>query len=304
MYRYNVIMDLHPYAFVPERDAERLLCFLETIRHEHPDDYPGVNDLRELLARPGIAADVRLWLAESGALVAFAVADPFNNLLAEGSPGVLDIVLLREMVEWAADRLRHRTAVGETPPALDASCRAQDATRISLFEQAGFHQQSLRSLKFRRDLKQDIPAFSLPTAYSIRPIEGEHEYPAWVVLHRAAFDTDLMSLEERAAMAHNPGYDRALDLVCVAAEDSLAGYCFCGVEDGLGFTDPVAVHPAHQRRGLATALLLGGLKALKQKGVAVVEMGTSSQNAGMIAAALKTGFVLESEKIWFSRLVM
>lgn len=301
MHRYNEVMDIFPSAFVPARDAENLLNFLATLRREQPDDYPGVNDLRELLARPGIAADVRLWLAESGELEAFAVADPFNNLLAEGSSGVLDIALLREMADWAADRLRHRTAVGEPPPALDASCRAQDATRIALLEQAGFHQQSLRSLKFRRDLNQAIPAYTLPAGYSIRPIEGEHEYPAWVALHQAAFDTDLMSLEERAAMAHNPGYDRALDLVCATEDGSLAGYCFCGVEGEVGFTDPVAIHPTHQRHGLAAALLLGGLKALKQKGVAVVEMGTSSQNVGMIATALKTGFVLESEKIWFSR---
>lgn len=278
-----------------------LLDLLQKARSSQPDDYPGMNDMRELLARPGIAADICIWQDEGGKLAAFAVADPFNNLLVEGEPSVLSVELFNEMADWAAGRLRERANPGEEIPSLDAVCRAQDAERAALLESAGFHAQALRTLRFRCELDEPIPAPSLPEGFLIRPIDGEREYPAWLEIHHSAFGTETMSREERAAMAHNPGYVPDLDLVCVSPDGRLAGYCFCGIEEGVGYTDPVAVHPDFQGRGLAVALLLAGLARLKQAGVHAVELGTSSQNTAMAGAARKAGFTLVMEKVWYSK---
>ena len=62
--------------------------------------------------------------------------------------------------------------------------------------------------------------FVLPPGFTIRPAGGAAEAEAWVVLHRAAFGTERMELEERLAMLAEPEYDPQLDLVAVAPDGS------------------------------------------------------------------------------------
>jgi mycothiol synthase len=79
---------------------------------------------------------------------------------------------------------------------------------------------------------------------------------ALVALHRAAFGTDHMTAAERRAMMSAPDYDPELDLVVVAPDGRLAGFCVCGIpveENAVtrrneGYADPVGVHPAFQGR--------------------------------------------------------
>jgi ribosomal protein S18 acetylase RimI-like enzyme len=119
-----------------------------------------------------------------------------------------------------------------------------------------------------------------------------------------------MTIEERRAMMSVPDYDPALDLVAVAPDGCLAGFCVCGIpaEENAatgrsdGYTDPIGVHPDFQGQGLARALLLTGLRLLRECGVDRAVFGTSSENAAMQAAARSAGFQLESSKVWFSML--
>ena len=118
-------------------------------------------------------------------------------------------------------------------------------------------------------------------------------------------------MEERRAMMSGPDYLPELDLVAVAPDGRLAGFCICGIpaeENAVtgrseGYTDPIGVHPDFQKQGLARALMLTGLHLLRERGLAYAMLGTSSENVAMQAAARSAGFQLQSSKVWFSKAV-
>ena len=159
-----------------------------------------------------------------------------------------------------------------------------------------------------RPLNEPIPEPELPAGFVIGYLEGEGEVEALVALHRAAFGTEGMTGEYRLAMMRVPEYEPELDLIAVAPDGTFASYCMCHIsreENRLtgqneGYTDPVATHPACQRRGLAKALLLTGLTLLKQRGMETACLSTSSENIAMQRAAA-AGFHVESEKRWFAK---
>ena len=92
----------------------------------------------------------------------------------------------------------------------------------------------------------------------------------------------------------------------VAPNGELAAFCVCSIEEeaevGLvGFADPIGTHPHYQRRGLAKAVVTAGMRMLQGRGVAVVKLGTSSQNEPVQRLAGTLGFKCVSEKVWFSQ---
>jgi ribosomal protein S18 acetylase RimI-like enzyme len=122
-------------------------------------------------------------------------------------------------------------------------------------------------------------------------------------MHRAAFGTDYMTTEKRLIIMSTSGYDPSLDLVAVAPDGNIAGNCICSIHplEKIGFTDPVSTHPRFQRKGLARALLLTGLKSIKERGMTRARLGTSGDNIAMQKAAESAGFRIEFKTIWFSK---
>jgi GNAT superfamily N-acetyltransferase len=121
-------------------------------------------------------------------------------------------------------------------------------------------------------------------------------------------ETQLFSIEERVAIMNTEAYLPELDLVVKAPDGSLAGNCICGsehaeseIDEARGYTDPVVVHPIHQRQGIARALLLEGLARLRERGMRVAGLGTTNLNAGMRKAAEAVGFQCVSHNAWYSK---
>lgn len=110
-------------------------------------------------------------------------------------------------------------------------------------------------------------------------------------------------------MMSGPDYDPDLDLVMAGPDGRLAAYCMGQIfrEENAqtgrneGYTDPVATYPQYQGRGLAKALLLAGLRLLRERGVDTAIMGTSSENEKMQRAAQAVGFRVESATVWFAK---
>jgi mycothiol synthase len=70
-----------------------------------------------------------------------------------------------------------------------------------------------------------------------------------------------------------------------------------------GWADPVRTHPKYQRRGLAKALMLSGLRLLKERGMDAALLGTSSKNIPMQRLAEAAGFQVASKTLWFRKTI-
>jgi mycothiol synthase len=281
-----------------------MIDFLLTVRPPAwIGEYPGVVDLQESMSRPSIRETTRLWMGHSGDLAAFAfVLAPYNNLVFEIAPEAgKDIE--EDLISWgihSADR-----SMGS----LDTSCRDDDLLRITLLKRNGFIRMEENTLRLARSLAEPIPPSSLPEGFTIRSTAGESEVDSIVALHRSAFETSNMTREERLAIMRAPEYDPALDLLVIAPDGRFAGYCTCSISSAenklsgikVGHTDPVAVHPDFRRVGLAGALLLKGMQLLKERGMELAMLGTSSDNLPMQKAAQAAGFRVYSKRIWFSK---
>ena len=300
-------MTTRPYAGAA--DLQAMIDLLrETRTAERRSEYPGEIDLREMLATSQVQRNTGLWIDLNARLAGFALVDAFNNLWFEVAPSATGYLEAR-MIEWGAERLRRASHAGSKPITLDTNCDEDNTQRIALLEQQGFVLQPIRTLRMTRSLAKPIAIPQLPAGFAIRPVASEHEVEALVTLHRAAFGTEHLTIEERLAMMRTPEYDPALDLITVAPDGAFAAYCLCTISVAEnartgrkeGHTDPVAVHPNFQQRGLAHTLLLTGLHLLKQRGMDTAVLGTSSENIAMQRAAMSAGFCVQSTKVWFSR---
>jgi ribosomal protein S18 acetylase RimI-like enzyme len=263
-------------------------------------------NFEEHMGIPAIRSITRLWQVGDN-VVAFAYVDTFNNLYFEIAPEQRSDQLEQEIVDWGLACVRQRNAETNSEHTLDVSSSAENLDRLHFLEKFGFVREPVRSLKYSRSLDEPIEEFPFPAGFSFRPATGENEVDALVALHRAAFRTENMTVEERLAIMRAPTYVPELDLVVIAPNGELSAFCICELEKDsqprIGFTDPIGTHPHYQRLGLGKAIISIGLRALKARGATVAELGTSSQNLPMQKLAERLGFVCSAENLWFSKKV-
>ncbi len=283
-----------------ETDVQAMRDLLR--RLEHP---PTVEDFEEVIQLTSTREAARLWRAR-GRLAGFAFVDDYNNLQFEVDPEFETDRLVEEMVGWGVVLMQQRNQAAGAKETLDHCCGAEHSRRIALLERLGFARQPLCTLRYERSLEEPVAPVELPPGFRLRCVEGEHEVERLAALHRAAFGSERMTVEQRLAIMRAPQYRRDLDLVAAAPGGEMAAFCVCGFEAGredAGYTDPIGTHPRFQRRGLGKAVVTACLQALRNRGVKTVQLGTSSENQAMQRLAESLGFGLIAEKLWYSRQV-
>lgn len=120
-----------------------------------------------------------------------------------------------------------------------------------------------------------------------RPVEG-----VAVSIQRRAFGGEAMTAQWRERTIGTPLYQPDLDLVAVAPDGTLAGFCVGWHEParGLAQLEPVGVHPRYQRRGLSRALLTEMLYRFKGRGASVAIVETEFERTAARAAYDAVGF--------------
>lgn len=121
----------------------------------------------------------------------------------------------------------------------------------------------------------DRPAPSaLPDGYVVVDRVQRADAPHWM-RHR---NGDVVA--ERLAQCSL--YDPRLDLAVEAPNGQVAGYSLFWADPvtGCGEVEPVRTEDAHQRRGLATAMITAGLQRLAEHGVSWVKIGYGEPGAG------------------------
>ncbi|HSQ25727.1 MAG TPA: GNAT family N-acetyltransferase [Anaerolineales bacterium] len=287
------------YPFGGQQDLLAIQGFLKSLPNG-----TSIIDFDENIQLESVQSTLRIF-RQSQEIIALAYIDDYNNLWFDTLPEfpLLD-QLETEIVNWAETCMIKRNAETGQYNTLDHACSADNRHRLQLLQKHGFTPEPVRSLKYSRSVNQQHQMVPLPEGYFIRKVNGKEEVEQLVALHRAAFCTDQMTVEYRLAMMSAPQYLPEADLVAEDAFGELVAFCVCGFEDietGIGYTDPIGIHPVHQRKGLGSAILTAGIQKLRELGAVRVELGTSSDNIAMQRLAAKLGFQLVSEKLWFSK---
>ena len=286
-----------------EKDVRLIVDLITKVRSpEHLHDYPVKVDIEENLASAAVRANTRLWF-DGGHPIGWAYVDEFNNLWWEMDTRYEEL-LGAQIIEWGEGCIR-KTLSHRKLTTLDASCREDYVKRIAFLKKFGFQQTEGSTIRMIRDLSKPIAEPKLPQGFVIRPIAGIQEVKAVAAMHRAAFGTDYMTTENRLIIMNTSEYDPSLDLIVLAPGGAIAANCICSVNEvsKIGNTDPIETHPNYQRMGLARALLLTGLGTLKERGMVIAQLGTSSDNIAMQRTAESVGFVVKYKTIWFARRV-
>jgi ribosomal protein S18 acetylase RimI-like enzyme len=255
------------------------------------------------LTAPAIAAgrDAVYWQDAGGQVVGLAAwQQNWATLDFYIRPGPDAVPVERDVFAWAGERFRERDAERGYRLPYSMEFRDDDQDRRALAAAHGFvHNVHASYVHFQRQLGT-LPALPpIPGGFVIRPLAGAAEAAAYAQAHRAAFDGKAMTAQWRERTIGTPLYQPDLDLVAVAPDGTVAGFCVGWHEPtrGVAQFEPVGVHPRYQRRGLSRALLTQMLHRFKARGASVAVVETDLDRTAARAAYAAVGFK-QTHTIW------
>jgi ribosomal protein S18 acetylase RimI-like enzyme len=145
---------------------------------------------------------------------------------------------------------------------------------------------------YARQVPSGVAPSRLPPGFTLRALAGVSEAGAYAGLHRAAFGTQSMTGQWRARTLRMPRYRRDLDLVAVAPDGTLAGFCVGWLDAArrTGHVEPLGVRPGCTGRGLAQALLSELSRRLAAAGAERVRVEADPANAAALRSYEAAGF--------------
>ncbi len=267
-------MTIYQRAFSDQKDVQAMLALAVAF----PGDTLHVVDLPYRFSSWALddPTNVGLWADAKGQLLAWAVMQtPFWTVDYVCHPDAA--YLLPDILTWADGRARQMLQAGNGLPCWFAMTFAGQIDRIRALEEAGFSCQadvgedSWSEVLMRRPAQAPVADDSLPADFVIRPLAGEREVADYVALHRAAFESRSMTAAWRARTLHRPEYVPDGDLVVVAPDGRLAGFCIGWLAPNIagetvGHIEPLGVHPDFRCQGLGRAVLSECLRRLYRRG--------------------------------------
>ncbi|MEA2573691.1 MAG: hypothetical protein QOH93_989 [Chloroflexia bacterium] len=290
-----------------EQDLQPICDLLNLIdRHEDMDEgFATVADWRQTMEHPDtvVERDARIWEDETGHIVAFGRLwfsppddEPFNDgyFMMRVHPDVRNQGLEEEMFEWAEAQVRIvaqergkpgkvRSGTGDGTPEFMAYSK-------DVLERHGY--QPVRYwFKMARDLNEPIPEPVLPEGYTLAHTQGAASAAKWVEAFNLSF-VDHWGHHDETAESHghwltnHPDYVKERDLVAIAPDGTWAAFCFCMIypDDNEargrkeGWIDILGTRRGYRKMGLGTAMLLAGMRKLKEDGMDTAVLGVDAEN--------------------------
>ena len=284
--------------FMGERDLRPIVDLANVCEAVDQLDEPvTLDEIRTDVTAPSFdqARDVRLWDDSDGKLAAVAMmfvsteGEPVDGFLWFRVHPAARGDLETQIIAWGEERMREVARERGKPTLVRARARADQPAQIALLERHGFA-AARYSLRMDRPLDEAIPEPRFPAGYTLRRLAGDHEVEEWVACFNESFvdhyNHHPWRPEDRRHRMTEPSYRPEHDLVAVAPDGRIAGFCWCGIfteENALtgrneGWIALLGTRRGHRRIGLGRALLLAGLHRLKADGVESAALGVDAQS--------------------------
>lgn len=253
----------------------------------------------------------RLWHDVNGEIVAWSILqNEWATIDFAIHPDLRESALAADVLRWRVDRLGDDAAAADGDPLIRyVSAHERDRNRISLIESAGFKPADWSYLRLGRDLRASIDSAILPEGYHIRPLADFSGVDAYVTAHRDAFGSTAMTSEWRRTTLDDPRYVADLDLVAIAPDGTIAGFCVTWITplasaagaERIAQIEPFGVIPSQRRLGIGKALLTEAMQRAKAMGAHRLEVDTVSANDASRGTYAAAGFRELFKARFFSR---
>jgi predicted N-acetyltransferase YhbS len=273
---------MEPYSSRPYAGAADLRLIQRLVARSYSSTGLRVGDVAWLSryhTHRELAYAIRLWEDDAGRLLGwtyFRARGGFNLLVA---PGHTDDLLLDEMLSGIEEFSAASEAAGDPPIRLytygvDVERSDEDRAIARALGRHGFQVAPTTGGVMTRSL-EEIAEPTVPTGYRLGWIETRNQMLGRVMAHQAAFaPSDLVVAQYERVQARWP-YRPELDRIVLTEHDEVVAFCTAWIdeENAAGLLEPVGTHPAHQRRGLARAVCLDALHALRAAGANTAQVG-------------------------------
>lgn len=290
------------------------------------DEGASVADLRVWIERPDRdkARDIRIWEDADGRMLAVGqILMPPGGEEVDGffyfraHPEARNQGVETEIIDWGAERLREVATERGLPGYLRTGTRDFDTYGRSIFESNGF-EIARYFLTMRRTLDQPIPAPQLPEGFTLRHVDAndEADIARWVEMYNLSFIDHWgfhpATLEHRKHRMTSPSYKAERDLVAVSPDGTFAAFCLCLIdaEDNArknrndGWIGVLGTRRGFRKIGLGRAMLLAGLRKLREDGVDTAVLDVDAENpTGALGLYEAAGFTTTITDVSYSKRV-
>jgi mycothiol synthase len=253
-----------------------------------------------------LADAIFIWETAEGGIAAVLHPEDAGEAHCQIHPAWRTPELLAEMVATAEQHLAVQGADGRRR--LRVWANEHNHLLQAVLARRAYSKGEWPEYQRRRPLTIPIDDTPVAAGYTVRSLGDTAELPArsylsWQAFHPDEPDERYEGWEWYLNVQRAPLYRRDLDLVAVAPDGALAAFCTVWFDDATrtGAFEPVGTAPAHQRRGLGTAVMREGLRRLQRLGATLATVGSYSAGAGALYASLGfTGYDLSErwEKVW------
>ncbi len=291
-----------PRPYRDERDLSAMLDVLVRGRQANNGSYyihPG--DLKWWLYYPPLEGSywehIYLWddPQQPGRCLGWALISPgWVGFDVYTQPELRGRELAQAMYTWAEEQAMHIAHEKGKPTIYMLWGLHTDDILEKHFRQRGY---CLRRgyIHLTRELDGSIQVANLPEGFIVRGCHGEAEVTARARSQYGAFGSHaaFADYEQRFRnFIRSPVYDRDLDVVAVAKDGQVGAFCIIWTDpiNKVGLFEPVGTHPDFQRKGLGRAVMLEGLKRLKERGMQSAIVSTNEDNQAGIKLYEAVGF--------------
>jgi ribosomal protein S18 acetylase RimI-like enzyme len=245
--------------------------------------------------------NTQVWRDASGRLLGWAVLQtPFWALDVVVHPAA-PADRYATMLTWATTRATTLAAQGAGRPlwfvSIDAACHAERAH----LERHGFvdvsdaavDPWSKRLMVINPDREPVAP--ELPAGFQVRSLNVHTEIDAYVDLHREVFQSASMTVDWRRRATHMADYHNDLDLVLIAPNGTVCGFCIAWVRrreagEVVGQIEPLGIQQPYRGRQLSRVLIAEAVRRSRALGAGRVFVETDQPNPAALAAYHAMGF--------------
>jgi GNAT superfamily N-acetyltransferase len=256
-----------------------------------------------------LSLDIHLWEDASGQLIAwtyFRANGEFNVFVSPNTGRSEDTALFEALIGFVERASEKAIAAGDPPVTLttygiDLSRSTEDRSLASALERLGYQvDQSGTSGVLARSLNELSEPW-LPVGYHLDWVRTPALLVGRVEAHRAAFAPSDLSVIRYKRVQRTWAYRDILDRVVVTDAGEVVAFCTAWFDElnCAGLLEPVGTHPAHRRRGLARAVCIDALHALRAKGARKAQVAFTTEAAR--ATYTSIGFEVACTELEYSR---